>query len=152
MRIFDGRGDPAWQLPCGDQLVLEFLVDPGEARQMHYGGWIQDSAGTRLFTFGTHLSSSCVETTGGLRRLQCAIGPMMLAPGRYTITLVAGPIYNFEVDSIEQAATFELLPADVHGNGRLPNPGQGVMLARSSWNALDLPTANGVDLVTEKCR
>lgn len=137
LRILDGQGEPVTQPGCGDRMALEFLVEHPAGRQMHYGAWVEDSLGSRLFTVGTHLSRSELPASEGPRRVRCDLGRVMLAPGQYHLFLFAGPIYQMSEDVIDQAASFEVLGADVHGNGRLPNATQGPFVVPSAWTAVD---------------
>lgn len=134
LKLFNSHGEQTSQFACGEPMSIELTVDPGDSTQMHYGGWFEDIFGTRLFTFGTHLSASRVSTTGGVQRLRCDLGPLMLAPGQYHMTLVAGPIYYWAEDIIDQAIAIDVLAADVHGNGRMPTAAQGVLVTKSNWN------------------
>lgn len=131
--VRDDRGAAATQVPCGGRLTLEIEVAPPNGRHLHYGAWVEDAMGTRLFTVGTHLTESELPPEDGPRRLRCDLGPLLLAPGLYHLFLFAGPIYMMAEDVIDQAATFEVLAADVHGNGRLPNATQGALVMRSTW-------------------
>jgi len=49
-----------------------------------------------------------------------------LLPGRYAIDLTLGDGFR-ELDAIDDAITFEVLPGDVFGTGKLPPPGTAVV-------------------------
>jgi lipopolysaccharide transport system ATP-binding protein len=69
--------------------------------------------------------------------LLCRIDELPLAPGRYSLTLNAGPQGGQWADVIDQALWFEVVPTDFYGNGKLPNPDWGRCLIRSRWSGVE---------------
>jgi lipopolysaccharide transport system ATP-binding protein len=58
--------------------------------------------------------------------IACTFDKLPLLPGRYAIDLSLGDGFR-ELDAVSDAITFEVLPADVFGTGRLPPPGSAVV-------------------------
>jgi lipopolysaccharide transport system ATP-binding protein len=65
--------------------------------------------------------------------VECEIPAVTLAPGWYAMKLSLGG-RGPTIDAVEDAAHFEVLPTDYFGNGRLPEPSQGVIVQRSTWS------------------
>jgi len=70
----------------------------------------------RSFGFGQRLSGT----------ISCTFDKLPLLPGRYALDLNLGDGFR-ELDSVNDAITFEVLPADVFGTGKLPPPGSAVV-------------------------
>ncbi len=73
----------------------------------------------------------------GKQRVTCRLEQLPLTPGRYCITLNAGPRHDVWTDVVDQAVWFDVLPADFYGNGKLPNSDWGRFLMRSRWTAIE---------------
>jgi lipopolysaccharide transport system ATP-binding protein len=58
--------------------------------------------------------------------ITCTFDKLPLLPGRYVIDLSLGDGFR-ELDAVNDAITFEVLPADVFGTGKLPPPGSAVV-------------------------
>jgi lipopolysaccharide transport system ATP-binding protein len=69
------------------------------------------------FNFGQRHNSAMIT---------CAFDRLPLLPGRYAIDLSLGDGLR-ELDAVNDAITFEVLPADVFGTGKLPPPGSALV-------------------------
>jgi lipopolysaccharide transport system ATP-binding protein len=137
IRMLDACGVPNDQFRCGEPIRIELTVDPcGLLSDLHFGIEFEDSLGTRLFTVATHLSQSELPPIDGQKRIVCALDELPLAPGRYAVSLLAGPLHQQRTDAIDQAAWFDVIETDFYGNGRLPQPNRGRLLMRSRWEML----------------
>jgi lipopolysaccharide transport system ATP-binding protein len=58
--------------------------------------------------------------------ITCTFDKLPLLPGRYAIDLGLGDGFR-DLDEIDDAINFEVLPADVFGTGKLPPPGSAVV-------------------------
>jgi lipopolysaccharide transport system ATP-binding protein len=58
--------------------------------------------------------------------VSCTFDRLPLLPGRYAIDLSLGDGFR-ELDAVNDAITFEVLPTDVFGTGKLPPPGSAVV-------------------------
>jgi lipopolysaccharide transport system ATP-binding protein len=135
VRLLDGAGRPASEFLCGGPLAVEIWLDPAHhlsRPQIAVG--VDDSLGTRLVTAATYL---CDAPPAGwpAHRYLCRIDGLPLTPGRYCLTLNAGPPHAAWTDMVDQAAWFDVAPADYYSNGRMPNPDWGRFLLRSRWDA-----------------
>jgi lipopolysaccharide transport system ATP-binding protein len=134
VRLLNASGEPSDQLLCGERVTVEVEIAgdcaPGD---YHVAIGLDDMLGCRLFTAATYLSDSLPNPDRTMRRFQCTINELPLCPGRYALTLNAGPRLNVWSDMIDQAVWFEVAATDFYGNGKLPNPDWGRFLVRSEW-------------------
>jgi hypothetical protein len=119
-------------------MTVEVWLKPGQVLgppQVAVG--FGDTLGTRLFTAATYLCDAppAGDRSGG--RYRCQLAELPLTPGRYCLTLNAGPVHAAWADMIDQAVWFDVTAADYYGNGRLPNPDWGRFLVRSHWKEVD---------------
>jgi lipopolysaccharide transport system ATP-binding protein len=136
VRLLSGSGQPADQFLCGEPLAVEVSLNPAVlSTQVHVRVGFDDTFGTRLFTVGTHLCDA--PAPGAACRYVCRLAELPLVPGRYYLTLSAGPAYSTGADVIDQAVWFDVLAADFYGNGRLPRPEWGRFLVHSRWEAAE---------------
>jgi hypothetical protein len=113
---------------------VEMAADcvPGD---YHVAVGIDDMLGCRLLTAATYLSDSLPQPDRTMRKFRCTVDELPLCPGRYSLTLNAGPRNNVWTDMIDQALWFEVAASDFYGNGRMPNSDWGRVLIRSDWEA-----------------
>ena len=64
--------------------------------------------------------------------ITCNIDELPLMPGTYLIDLYLGD-HHQDCDVVFEAASFEVVPTDVFGTGKLPPPGIGVVYLRAGW-------------------
>ena len=64
----------------------------------------------------------------------CEIDRLMLMPGQYNIDVSFGDL-GAEMDVISDAISFDVLPADLLGSGRLPPSSQGADVLRGDLEA-----------------
>jgi lipopolysaccharide transport system ATP-binding protein len=134
IRLLGGDGTPADQFPCGEPIEIELEVDSRcPFSRPHLAVGFEDMLGCRLFTVATYLTDSWSPKGCQPRRVTCRIDQLPLTPGRYSISLNAGPREWVWTDVIDQAVWFDVLENDFYGNGRIPNPEWGRFLVRSSW-------------------
>ncbi|MGC2303230.1 ABC transporter ATP-binding protein [Candidatus Binatus sp.] len=62
----------------------------------------------------------------------CEIDQLMLMPGQYNIDVSFGD-FGPELDVVSDAISFDVLPADMAGIGRLPPSSQGPMYCAGTW-------------------
>jgi lipopolysaccharide transport system ATP-binding protein len=62
----------------------------------------------------------------------CEIDKLMLMPGQYNIDVSFGDL-GPDLDVISDAISFDVLPADLLGSGRLPPSSQGPMFCAGTW-------------------
>jgi lipopolysaccharide transport system ATP-binding protein len=136
VRLLNASGESTDQLQCGEAVTVEVEIAadcaPGD---YHVAVGIDDLLGCRLLTGATYLSDSLPSPDRTMRCFRCTLDELALCPGRYALTLNAGPRHNVWTDMIDQALWFDVLATDFYGNGKLPNPEFGRVLVRSQWEA-----------------
>jgi lipopolysaccharide transport system ATP-binding protein len=138
LRLLNGSGQPTDQFLCGEPVTVEVSLNPAHPlTQPQVAVGFDDTLGTRLFTAATYLCAAPPASGPAVHRYVCRLAELPLTPGRYCLTLNAGPLHAAWTDVIDQAVWFDVSAADFYGNGRLPNPDWGRFLVRSSWKAVE---------------
>jgi lipopolysaccharide transport system ATP-binding protein len=138
IRLLDEAGNPTTQIPCGAPVMVELETVPGcPFTEPHFAVGIDDVLGCRVLTAATYLTNTAPASLRRTGHLLCRIDELPLAPGRYSLTLNAGPQGGQWADVIDQALWFEVVPTDFYGNGKLPNPDWGRCLIRSRWSGVE---------------
>jgi len=136
VRLLDADCSLADQFPCGDPILIELELDPScTLSKVHFAIGFEDMLGCRLSTVATYLTDSWSPDGSQPRRVICRVDQLPLTPGRYSISLNAGPLEWPWTDFIDQAVWFDVLANDFYGNGRIPSADWGRFLARSRWRA-----------------
>lgn len=129
-------GVPSDQYLCGEPLVIEVeLADFAPPGDYHVAVGVDDTLGQRLWTAATYLTDTFAGPDRAMRRFQCRIDELHLAPGRYALSFNAGPREWVWKDFVEQAVWLDVHASDYYGNGRLPKSEWGALLVRSHWTA-----------------
>ncbi|MBV8359249.1 MAG: ABC transporter ATP-binding protein [Deltaproteobacteria bacterium] len=92
------------------------------------------------FNFGQRRDSGTIT---------CTFDKLPLLPGRYAIDLSLGDGFR-ELDAVNDAITFEVLPADVFGTGKLPPPGSAVVFWPAHFAITDSDQARETRAAAEK--
>jgi lipopolysaccharide transport system ATP-binding protein len=138
LRLLNSAGEPTDQLLCGEAVTVELTVDPSwPAGQLDFAVGFDDTLSCRLFTLATYLTDSWGPRPGRVRRAVCRLPELPLCPGRYCLTVNAGPRQWVWTDMIDQALWFDVTATDFYGNGKLPNPDWGRFLVRSQWSDVE---------------
>jgi lipopolysaccharide transport system ATP-binding protein len=144
VRLLDEHGAEATQFVCGGPLTIELSVKSVcPVAEPHFAVGVEDALGVRLFTVATYLTDTAPAALRRTGQMLCRIDRLPIVPGRYSITLNAGPQHAAWTDMIDQAINFEVLASDFYGNGKLPNPDWGRFLVRSQWHRAGSATSNG---------
>ena len=134
IRLLSDSGHPTEEFRCGEPMLIELEVDPRwKTLSPHFAVGFDDTYGCRLFTVATYLTASWSTHLSQPRWVVCRVDQLPLCPGRYSITLNAGPSEARWMDMIDQAAWFAIEPTDFYENGRIPHPDWGRFLVRSTW-------------------
>ena len=67
--------------------------------------------------------------------ISCTFDNLPLLAGRYGIDLTLGDGLR-DLDTVIDAITFEVLPSDVFGTGKIPDSQIGVVFAPAKWNVV----------------
>jgi lipopolysaccharide transport system ATP-binding protein len=136
VRMLDAAGNPTTKVLGGAPVMIEVSVIPGcRIAEPHIAIGFDDAMGIRVFTAATYLTDTAPPSLRRTGSLVCRLDELALAPGRYSLTLNAGPHGALWSDMIDQALWFEVLPSNYYGNGKLPNSEWGRVLVRSQWSA-----------------
>jgi lipopolysaccharide transport system ATP-binding protein len=136
LRLINGAGQPTTQFGCGEPAAIELEVTPGcPFSEPHFAIGFEDTFGCRLFTAATYLSDEAPASVRRAGKVVCRLDQLPLTPGRYCLTVNAGPLHAAWTDVIDQALWFDVTVTDYYGNGRLPNLDWGRFLMRSRWSS-----------------
>jgi lipopolysaccharide transport system ATP-binding protein len=137
VRIMNGNEEPTATLFAGEDLVLEFDLEPPHAiNNPTLGIGVDNSLGFRIFSVITYYSNFDWPKLEGPTTVRCTIPRINLLPGRYQLNISVGNYYNQLIDAIYNAASFAVEPSDYFGTGRLPTQDLGVVLADSKWECI----------------
>jgi lipopolysaccharide transport system ATP-binding protein len=139
MRLLDGSGTPKGRFMAGEKMMIEFTFDPViPLANPQFGVGVEDSQGARIFAVATYLANSQLPPLGRPCKVVCHIEELILAPGRYILSLSAGEPDNTLLDVLECAVSFEVDHGNYFGNGSNVTAGLGKILVRSRWEKTEL--------------
>jgi lipopolysaccharide transport system ATP-binding protein len=139
LRLLDAEGRATDQTCCAATLTFEVTLDPcGGSEDLHVAIMIEDCIGARLCTVSSFHEPRGLPAWRGPRVLRCRIDDLPFAPGRYSVTVIAGPLHQPRADAVDHAAWFDVTDGDFYGNGRPAEPERGRCLVRSSWEVAPL--------------
>jgi len=139
IRLLDGSGAPKGRFMAGEKMMIEFTFDPViHLANPQFGVGVEDSQGSRIFAVATYLANSQLPPLRGPCKVTCHIEELILAPGRYILSLSAGEPDNTLLDALECAVAFEVDHGNYFGNGSNVTAGLGKILVRSRWEKTDL--------------
>ncbi|MFH1111389.1 MAG: ABC transporter ATP-binding protein [Planctomycetota bacterium] len=121
IRFFDGEGRPIDRVPVGEELVveLEFACHRRLSRPRFNLAFL-NVLGQVVFHAKTHSAMDTLPdvTEGGTVR--CRLPSLNLLPGSYVVRARLNDAVANRVDGVDEAATIEVVTADVCGTGRVP--------------------------------
>jgi lipopolysaccharide transport system ATP-binding protein len=139
IRLLDSSGAPKGRFMAGEKMMIEFTFDPViHLANPQFGVGVEDSQGSRIFAVATYLANSQLPPLRGPCKVTCHIEELILAPGRYILSLSAGEPDNTLLDALECAVAFEVDHGNYFGNGSNVTAGLGKILVRSRWEKTDL--------------
>jgi lipopolysaccharide transport system ATP-binding protein len=139
IRLLDGSGAPKGRFTAGEKMMIEFTFDPViPLANPQFGVGVEDSQGSRIFAVATYLANSPLPPLQKPCKVICHIEELILAPGRYILSLSAGEPNNTLMDRLECAVAFEVNHGNYFGNGNNVAAGMGKVLVRSRWEKTDL--------------
>jgi lipopolysaccharide transport system ATP-binding protein len=139
IRLLDGSGAPRGRFMAGEKMMIEFTFDPViPVANPQFEVGVEDSQGARIFAVATYLANSPLPPLREPCKVVCHIEELILAPGRYILSLSAGEPNNNLMDRLERAVAFEVNHGNYFGNGSNVTAGIGKVLVRSRWEKSDL--------------
>jgi lipopolysaccharide transport system ATP-binding protein len=126
IRTLDGDSREATLFPMGEALQAELTIaSEVPLRDFQVGVGIDDAYGKRLITFTTSIQpSAAIPHTARAGVVTIRADALPLTPGRYFLSPAVASQRGLD-DFVEQAIPFEVVPKDVFGSGKTPNPQQG---------------------------
>lgn len=109
---------------------------PQEQRGLRWAIAIEDYLGRRVMTFASYFQGSAVADVSRSGTLRCSMGPLCLGPGRYLLSVSVATKEQHLIDSIDNAAWFEIIWNNYYENSEPYNQFYGPVLRRSQWEAL----------------
>jgi lipopolysaccharide transport system ATP-binding protein len=134
LRLKNGAGAPTTAYLSGDDMVLEFDLDPPfpVPDPVLFVG-IDDNLGRRIFTVSSQYSQSEFLALDRPQTAICTIPDLCLLPGRYSMSICVGTAYDWSLDLIHTVACFDVHASDYFGTGRMPPQDLGAVLVKSQW-------------------
>lgn len=133
--ILDDAGDPVPGVEMGATLRIRIEIESRrliEAAALNLMVYTQ--AGQRILRISTRdqvvrLPEFCPTLT-----LFCEVPSLPLLPGTYVISAHLHEGIHLTQDAVESAASFEVVPADVFGSGRIPRGNGELVFVGSRWS------------------
>lgn len=140
--LLDEGGNPTALVAPGSTLTIRIDLEPPEPLAAPVIGiGVNNALGQRIFTVSNRYGRGKLGTIAGRCSVACTIPKIMLAPGLYSLKIAVGSAGR-DIDTVNDALTFEVAPSDVFGTGGLPTAKQGVVLQESLWSELGLERAS----------
>jgi lipopolysaccharide transport system ATP-binding protein len=131
--LFSESAGPTSWVKSGDPLTVRVAFENNPARVRPYVSMVVKTAqGMPVFGVNNRFTTAHYDRPPSSGAMACRFETLPLAPGTYFVDLC------FEEDSahldvIPEAISFEVLPRDVYGTGRLPPPAFGPILWHGTW-------------------
>ena len=145
-RIENGSGETAGGIPMGEGFAVKLRV---RARQpvesLTVGIALADAMGTRLCGINSRDVAGATWSlcAGKSLEVACRVPRMNLLPGGYALNVgLQRAVSRENLDYFAGALSFEVLPKDVFGTGKIPR-GPGNIYLESDWAATGAEPAAG---------
>jgi len=133
LRTLNAAGELTSAFPMGARLTFALRIDPLERLvNPRLGIGIDNANGQRMFTLHTLYSQHSIAEIDQECWVLCSIPSVKLMPGVYSVKVAVGEGLR-DIDVVDKAASFEILPSDVTGTGQIPSVSQGVMFQQCQW-------------------
>lgn len=133
LSILNGERLPSGSIITGEAVTFRVELDlPRVIRHPRGALWLTNESGVELFTLDSNLQLDPLEELRGRAAFECHVPEMPLAPGRYTVNMSFGDTVRM-YDQIERVISFDVVPGDFFGVGRMPPRRNSVFLMRSHW-------------------
>ena len=131
--LYSAGSQPVSTVRMGAPLSIQISYASQRALRPVLGVGIKTVYGAPIFNVNdrvTHQLASCPAMIRGT--VICQIPAVALLPGTYLVDLSLGDATS-DFDVISDAISFEALPADLLGTGRIPSPMFGPVFCRANW-------------------
>jgi lipopolysaccharide transport system ATP-binding protein len=139
--LFDSLDRPLSAVPLGGSFTIDLELDDlageSDTTLMVY---ICDMFGTSLAQLHSKVQSSI--DLAGLRRARarCTVEDFRLVPGEYTLHVAVGDS-GANLDRVDNALSFSVLPANIYDTGKVPRRKDGLVALTARWELS--PAAHG---------
>jgi lipopolysaccharide transport system ATP-binding protein len=124
IRLLNGLHEETAMFRIGDDICFELLIDSGErtltAPNISIG--IESMEGIRIMNLNTERTLVEPFQLNGGKSLQCWLHDCRLVPGAYLVKLGLSD-RGQKLDVIENVISFQVLPTDLYGTGRVETGG-----------------------------
>jgi len=137
LRLYNARGTPSTSLYPDESCSIE--IDYHSQAPIKDPRWaiaIEDYLGRRLLTLASYFQPGNISNLSGSGTVRCLIGPLSLGTGRYLISVSVGNKQRELIDSLDNAAWFEINWNNNFANGEPYSQIYGPILRQSHWETL----------------
>ena len=121
-----------------DDLILTLDVDPKSViKKPRIAIAIEDFIGRRITTTASYFGQTKMADIEGPSKIRCVIPRINLGSGRYMVSVSIADEYGKLLDSLDNAAWFEVGWKNSYGNGEPFLQLYGPVLINSSWEKID---------------
>jgi lipopolysaccharide transport system ATP-binding protein len=130
-------GQPTASIRMGDALEFTLEYDCGHRPvDLRLGITLEDHRGVQVVSFSpTCQAPGLLRNSPSAGSARCAVPGVPLVEGRYVVHVFYDDGRGSE--SVEAAGEVEILPTDVFGTGRVPEPRHGVVYMPCQWSLTD---------------
>jgi lipopolysaccharide transport system ATP-binding protein len=136
--LFDGRGERASRIRMGESLAIRVDFDlSGIAIRPVLGIVVKTHLGTSVFGINNRIVSGYrFDRVDSIGSITCRLDKLPLMPGSYLLDLYLGDHGHDkrDLDVVQDAIGFEVIPADVFETGKLPPSHVGPIYWPATWN------------------
>jgi Wzt C-terminal domain len=137
VKLFSASDAPAGVVRMGEPLEIRVSFAARQPLRPVLGAIIKTTYGAPVFCTSDRFCEQLISCNPLARgTVICAIEKIPLMPGSYGIDLYLGDASG-DFDVIDDATSFEVLAADVTGNGRLPPASLGPIYCDANWRLID---------------
>jgi len=135
LRFLNEDGVSTGVIRMGERLRIQLVLNGSQELASPYVViGFHNSFGQRIFSVSNKFGFGVIPPIVGRTVVECEIPSIRLMPGRYSIMVSIGSMRD--VDRVDDAAWFDVVPADLFGTGRIPASVQGVVVQESVWGVV----------------
>jgi hypothetical protein len=134
IRFYDGNRQPVEHIAVGDELAVELEFQAsGRLRRPRFHVLFVNALGQVTFRAKTHASMDTLPDVMRGGKVCCRFPAFNALPGLYTITAQINDAVAQRIDGVGEAATIEVVEADVCGTGRVPYERGDLCYLPATW-------------------
>jgi lipopolysaccharide transport system ATP-binding protein len=138
IRLYGASHASSAQLYPDEECFVEIDYELSQDRSgLRWAIAIEDYLGRRVMTFGSYFQRSDVAQVPDSGTLRCSLGALGLGPGRYLLSVSVATKEHGLIDSIDNAAWFEVVWNNFYENSEPYYQVYGPVLRRSHWETVD---------------